>query len=155
MKKMFKGKKNKISKENPAHDKLAAKVASFIIKVQTNFSNFMNKRLSGLPAKKLKTILFLFCLFWGGLSGYFIAHAVFGSKQPSIKVDHVKVLQHINQPDDPQVEGEVDEDTYQQIQEYKKYMDSIHQAIRPGLLDSMQVLEQIYLQNKKNEANEK
>lgn len=40
-------------------------------------------------------------------------------------------------------------DIYEQIQDYKKYMDSIGQPIRPGMLDSMRILEEIYLQQQK------
>ena len=52
----------------------------------------------------------------------------------------------------------VDEQTYLQIQDFRKYMDSLklnrtneYDSIlqaRPGLMDSVQVLEQIYLSQK-------
>lgn len=115
----------------------------------------MNKRISGISGKRMKIILLAFCLFWGGLSVYFIAHAVFGSKQPAIKVDEVRIPRHINKSGDEEIESRVDGDIYQKIQAYKKYMDSTHQEIRFGLLDSMNVLEQIYLSQQKKEANEK
>ena len=141
-------KKNKIN-ESPLQDKVAKGIAGFFIKVQTKLADRMNKSISGISIKRTKAILILFCLFWGGLSVYFIANAVFGSKQPPIKVDHVKTLQHISQPDEEEIENRVDPETYRQIQEYKKYMDSTRQTIRPGLLDSMIILEQIYLSQQK------
>ena len=151
---MFKKNRNKV-KENPVQDRVAGKIAGFGIKVQTKFADSMNKNISGISTRRMKVLLFIFCLFWGGLSFYFIAHAVFGSQQPKIKVDRVNIPQHINKPVDEETENRVDVETYQQIQDYKKYMDSTHQLIRPGLLDSMNVLEQIYLSQQKKEANEK
>lgn len=141
--------------ENLWKDKAANKISSTLLKVQTKTSNAMNKRISGISGKRMKIILIVFCLFWGGLSFYFIAHAIFGSKQPVIKVDQVRIPQHINKSGDEETEGRVDGDTYQKIQAYKKYMDSTQQEIRSGLLDSMNVLEQIYLSQQKKEANEK
>lgn len=146
--------KNKVN-EYPLQDKVAKGIAGFFIKVQIKFADSMNKRVSGISIKRMKFFLTLFCLFWGGLSVYFMANAVFGSKQPAIKVDQVKVLQHVNPHDDVEIKNQVDFETYLQIQDYKKYMDSTDQEIRPGLLDSMKVLEQIYLSQQKKEANEK
>ena len=137
------------------HDKTANKISSALLKVQTKTSNAMNKRIAGISGKRMTIILWVFCLFWGGLSIYFIVDGVFGSKQPAIKVDRINVPRHINRAEDEQTESRVDEETFRQIQTYKKYMDSTHQLIRPGLLDSINVLEQIYLSQQKNEANEK
>jgi hypothetical protein len=47
------------------------------------------------------------------------------------------------------MENELPEDIYREIQEYRYYMDSIGESIRPGLQDSMRVLEEIYLQHQK------
>ena len=145
---MFK-KKNKEQNENHARDKVAGKIATFFMKVQTKFSNFMNKKVSHLSLTKMKILLTLFCLSWGGLSIYFIVNAVFDSKQISIKIDRINIPIPIERPDDRLSEDHVDEETFLQIQDYKKYMDSTHQPIRPGLLDSMNVLEQIYLSQQK------
>ena len=133
-------------------DKVAKRIAGFGIKVQTKFADGMNKIISGVSTGRMKVLLVIFCLFWGGLSVYFIGHAVFGSKQPAIRVDRVHIPQHINKPLDEEIENTVDEETYQQIQDYKKYMDSTHQVIRAGLLDSMNVLEQIYLSQQKKRS---
>jgi hypothetical protein len=147
--------KNKISKENPAKDKLAGTIAGFLIKVQTKCSDFMNDKLSRVPVKKMKAFLILFCLFWGGLSGYYLFTAIFNKKQAPIKVESINVPRHINTTVDEQIEGRVDKETFDKIESYKKYMDSTHELIRPGLLDSINILEQIYLSQQKNEANEK
>ena len=126
------------------NDKAAKGVANFLIKIQIKFSEFMNKKTSGLSTRRMKIWLTIFCLFWGGLSIYFITHALFGSKQTTIKIQPLNIPQHINE-----TENHVDKETYLKILAYKKYMDSAHEFIRPGLLDSMNVLEQIYLSQQK------
>jgi hypothetical protein len=152
---MFKRRRNKESKENLLQDKMAKGIAGFLMKVQAKFADCLNRGISGISIKRMKVLVVLFCLLWGGLSIYFIAKAVYGPKQSEVKVDKIKLLQHINQQGEREVENRVNPDTYRQIQEYKRYMDSARQAIRPGLLDSMNVLEQIYLSQQKNDANEK
>jgi hypothetical protein len=137
------------------NDKAAKRIAGFFIKMQLKFCDGMNKAVSGISTRKLKVLLVIFCLLSGGLSIYFIAFAVFGSKQQPIKIDHVKILKHIDQHEDEKNENSIDVEIYRQIQDYKRYMDSTKQLIRPGFLDSMKVLEQIYLSQQKNEAYEK
>jgi hypothetical protein len=136
-------------------DKVAGKIAGWIIKCQTKVSDFMNKRLSKLSIKRTKVLLVVFCLFWGGLSIYFIVYAVLNKKPHTLKVDPLNLPQHFINDENSEREDRVGTDTYKKIQEYKKYMDSIHQTIRPGLLDSMNMLEQIYLSQQKKEAYEK
>ncbi len=152
---MFKGKKNKIIKESPVGDKVAGKIAGFVITVQTKCSDFMNKLLSRLSLQKTKILLVVFCFCWGSLSIYFILQAVFDSKPTTLKVDPLQFPRHFIDAGDEETTNRVDEHIYQQIQAYRKSMDSLHQPIRPGLLDSMNVLEQIYLLQQKNETNEK
>ncbi len=151
---MFK-RKNKEPKVNPLQDKAARKIAGFMITAQTKFADRMNKHASKVPVARMKILVILFALSWGGLSFYFIADAVFGPKHPRLTIDGIKLLRHIDQPRREAGESNVDPGTYRQIQAYKKYMDSTQQSIRPGLLDSMNLLEQIYLSQQKNEANEK
>jgi hypothetical protein len=47
------------------------------------------------------------------------------------------------------MENPVPDEMYQNIQEYKRYMDSLGEPIRPSLLDSIKILEEIYSQQKK------
>ena len=97
----------------------------------------------------------IFCLFWGGLSGYYLFTAILKPGQSSLKIESINVPRHINQGANEETEYQVDQETYQKVQEYKKYMDSTHQQIEPGLLDSINMLEQIYLSQTNNEEYEK
>lgn len=129
-------------------DRAAGKIASAGIKLQTKFAEAMNKRTSRLSNQKLKIVLVTFFLSSGGFSIYLASHAIFGKdkSQPAIEVKPIHVPQHydktgseINEPD-----SYISDELYHEIQEYKRYMDSLGQPIRPSLQDSIKVLEQIY-----------
>ena len=152
---MFLKRKKRII-ENPLRDRAAKGIAGLFIKVQIKFADVMNQRVSNMPVKRMKILLFVFCGFGGGLSIYFIVSAILSKAKTTMNIEHVKIPRHISEPEEQSVQSHVDFTTYQQIQRYKIYMDSTHQAIRPGLLDSMNVLEQIYLsQQQKSDENEK
>jgi hypothetical protein len=57
--------------------------------------------------------------------------------------------QHFDRSADEVMEHDMPEDIYRQIQEYRHYMDSTGQSIRPGLQDSMGMIEDMYLQQQK------
>lgn len=147
---MFKRKRNKEGKVPGDNwtDKAAGKIAGAGIKLQTKFSNAMNKLVSKMPQKKLKAVLVVFCVLSGGFSIYLAAHAIFGTdkKQPSFEVKQMDVPKHYNRTGSEVNEGDqrISEEIYRDIQEYKRYMDSLGKPIRPGLMDSIRVLEEIY-----------
>lgn len=135
-------------KRDPCTDKAAGKIASAGIHIQTTFSIGMNKLFLKMPGKKIKILLVVFCLAGGGFSIYLAANAIVGDNknQPSFNVKQMDVPKHYNRTGSEVNEPEnyVTEEMYQEIQSYKKYMDSIQQPIRYGLLDSIRVMEEIY-----------
>lgn len=136
-----------MKKNYPWTDKAANKIARATIWLQTKFANAMNKQFSNMPRKKLKRILVLFCLLSGGFSIYIAASAVFGSKkiQSAIRIDQLDIPEHLSKTGSEVNEGDlVTEELYRNIQDYKKYMDSTGQPIRPTLVDSIKLLEHIY-----------
>lgn len=155
---MFGRKRNKEPKENKLQDKVAGKIAGAWIRLQTKLSERMNKLFSKMSVKKLKVILVVFCLGCGGYSIYLMVNAIVSpdKKQPSFKVDQVDVPKHFDETGDEiiQPESYVDEGTYQQIQGFKEYLDSLKtnksklydsiMVARPGLMDSILALEEIY-----------
>ena len=112
--------------------------------------------------KRLKLILIGFCFCAGGYSLYLIINSVIShdKKQKAFEVQQVDVPKHLNKSGDEcvVVEPMVDEVTWQQIKDFRHYMDSLKQnkkveydsilQARPGLMDSVQMLEQIYLSQK-------
>lgn len=135
---MFRRKKHK--EEHILQDKIAATIAGRLLQLQTRFSNRMN----GL--KNLKLFVILFCLLCGSLSIFFIAEAILATPKRQLSIDRIRILRHIDQPGDTVTGKFIPAETFQQLQDYRHYMDSIGETIRPGLLDSMRVLEELYLE---------
>jgi len=145
---LFRRKKIKV-KENPLRDKVAGKIAGGLMMVQTKFSDRMNKLFSTMKVKRIKVWLTSFCIISGGLSVYFFVNALVAKPKAAIKIDNVKMPKHFDKSGDEIMENPVPDEMYQHIQEYKSYMDSLGEPIRPSLLDSIKFLEEIYLQQQK------
>ncbi len=161
---LFKKMKKELQSEHKTtmSDKVAGKIASVGIKAQRLFAERMNKLFMKTDYKRLKLILIFFCVSAGGYSIYLIANSVFSPerKQKAFEIQQMDIPKHFNKTGDETVMPEVsiDEQTYLQIQDFRKYMDSLklnrtneYDSIlqtRPGLMDSVQVLEQIYLSQK-------
>ncbi|MBY0477730.1 MAG: hypothetical protein K2Q24_08775 [Chitinophagaceae bacterium] len=143
-------------------DKVAGKIAAAGIKLQQIFAEKMNKLFMKTDFKRLKIILIIFCIGAGGYSIYLIANSVISAdrKQNSFEVQKMDVPRHFDKTGDENLipEAYVDEETYQQVKQFRNYMDSLKQKrrneydsilqARPGLMDSVQMLEQIYLSQK-------
>jgi len=133
---MFQRKKNKV--DNKLQDQAAGKIAATLLGVQTRVSNRMNR------LKNLKWLLILFCMLSGSLSIYFIAEAILTVPKKQLHIDPIRILKHLDQPADTLTRPAIPSEIFQQIQGYKRYMDSLGEPIRPGLLDSIRILEEIY-----------
>jgi hypothetical protein len=156
---LFKGRKKKdedISKPSVS-DKVAGKIAGAGIKLQTAFANKMNGLFRNMNNKKLKSLLVVFSLLAGGYSIYLFANAIIGTgkESPGFKVDRVDVPKHFDKSGEVQIpDANVDEETYNKIQDFKKYMDSLKESksylydsiitARPFLMDTALMLEEIY-----------
>ncbi|MFW2477500.1 MAG: hypothetical protein ACN4EP_11320 [Sediminibacterium sp.] len=149
------------SDEATASDRIANKLAATGIKIQTLFSNKMNKLFLNTSSAKLKRLLIIFCIVSGGCSIYLFSTAIFTeSNAGGFKVEAIKSPKHFSNTGDEKInkESEVDEKTFYQIVQFERYMDSLKQhkisvydsilQARPGLMDSVQVLKQIYLSQK-------
>lgn len=161
---LFKKRKKEVQSDakTTVSDKVAGKIAGIGIKAQRLFAERMNKLFMKTDYKRLKLILIFFCITAGGYSIYLIANSVFSPerKQKTFEVQQMDIPKHFDKTGDETVmpDATVDEQTYLQIQDFRKYMDSLklnrtkeYDSIlqaRPGLMDSVQVLEQIYLSQK-------
>jgi hypothetical protein len=161
---LFKKRKKEVQSDDKTtvSDKVAGKIAGVGIKAQRLFAERMNKLFMKTDFKRLKLILIVFCITAGGYSIYLIANSVFSPerKQKNFEIQQMDIPKHFDKTGDETVmpDATVDEQTYLQIQDFRKYMDSIklnrtneYDSIlqaRPGLMDSVQVLEQIYLSQK-------
>ena len=124
-------------------DKVAGKIADGILRVQGFVSAKMNR------FKYLKLVLICFIVSSFLLSGYFLVEAIVAKPKPSIKIDRVHSPRPIDKPTESLYDERIPDEIYYTIQEYKRYMDSTGEMIRPGLADSMRILEEMYLQQQK------
>lgn len=133
---MFQRKKHK--DDHPLQDRVAGKIAATLLGVQARVSNRLNR------LKNLKWLLILFCLLSGSLSIYFIAESIITVPKKELKIEPIRFPQHFDQPADTVIGPAIPTDIIQQLKDYKRYMDSMGETIRPGLLDSIRILEEIY-----------
>ena len=159
---LFKKKEVQSDDKTTVSDKVAGKIAGVGIKAQQLFADNMNRIFMNTDFKRLKLLLIFFCVSAGGYSIYLIVNSVFSSerKQKALEIQQMDIPKHFNKSGDETImpEATIDEQTYLQIQDFRKYMDSLklnrtneYDSIlqaRPGLMDSVQVLEQIYLSQK-------
>ncbi len=138
--------------------KVAEKIAWTFIEVQKCFACKMNNAFKTMNIKRLKIALVLFCLVAGGVSLYLIVNALttYPRANDAFRVEQANIPQHFDRTGEEISEAEsyVDEHTYEQIQVFKSYMDSLKSAkspafdsiilARPSLMDSIQELEQLY-----------
>jgi hypothetical protein len=148
----FGGKKKQVKSTS---EKAANKIAGGLLKMQLAFSRTMNKRFDGMSAKRSKAVLILFCVLWGSASLYFIVLGVLSKPSQTISIEQANTPAYFNKMGN--IEDDVvtvDETTWNNIQTFKKYMDSLkfyqpasYDSIlssRPGLLDSIEMIESIY-----------
>jgi hypothetical protein len=142
-------KRKKVTTENPLQDKVAGKIAFVFVQLQEGFACGMQKLFGGMTMKRIKLWLVAFCVGSGGLSVYFFINALVSKPKATFKIDQVRMPQHFDRSGDEIMETDISEDLYQQLQDYRRYMDSAGLAIRPSLQDSMRVLEEMYLQQQR------
>lgn len=156
----FKKEKDKIKAEvsEVSKNKIAEGIAGAGLKIQAIFSGHMNALFVRMSPKGMKIVLIVFCLCGGGFSIYLVNHAIINPqlKTASFKLDRMNVPKHYDQTGDESIrqDVQVDEQTYNQLQRFTVYMDSlkiknknIYDSIlqaRPGLMDSVQMLVGIY-----------
>jgi hypothetical protein len=143
-------------------DKVAGKIAGFGIKLQQLFAQRMNRIFMKTDFKRLKLILVFFCISAGGYSIYLVANSIISpdKTKKTFEIQQMDVPKHFNKTGDEELipDAYVDEETWLQIKQFRSYMDSLKQKsrneydsilqTRPGLMDSVQMLEQIYLSQK-------
>lgn len=140
-------------------DSIGSRLGKGIVKLQTVFAVRLNAATARLSVRKLKMALLLFCLVSGGVSLYLATSGVLGksTKKAAITIDQASVPKHFDKSGDEikDVQNLIDDGLYGQIKAFRAYMDSLQMnnkvtydsilLLRPGLLDSITVIEQIYL----------
>lgn len=161
MMKLFKRYKTITQDQHTWQDKVTVRFVKAVHKVQSGFASFMNRKLNHLAARKKKVVFIIFFLLTGGLSLYYIIKGIWADKAiPNVvKIEKIHFPKYDNKISDQS--KVVTEKDYQSIVSFKKYMDSLYSTeegkyqydsilqARPGLMDSVQVLEELYLRQEK------
>lgn len=124
----------------------------------------MQKQTERLSGNGKMVMLVLFCLITGSLSIYLFASNLIGKPSTAIPMTHIKPSLSSGKSGDENTKSSVSitKHEYQRIKSFRDYMDSLARspsgklvyqdiiAHRPGLMDSIALVEKIYqLQSRK------
>ena len=131
---------------SPITDKAANGIANGILKSQNGFARYMFSVTKNWKQKQQWIFLYLVCLFFGGLSIVAIVNPFKTKEQDkAIIPKFIFMPKSIHQLNNEFV---ITENEFQQVQEYKRKYPNL-QKERPGLFDSLSLIEQVYYSQKK------
>ncbi len=156
-------KKEKTASQNGNQDRIANSIVITCICLQQRCAAFMQRYAERLSTKWKAIILSVFCLCTGGFSFFLIARSLISNNQIRFNVIQfkpphlLKAGDELNKP--PAI---ITKEEFKKIEHFKKYTDSLagssagkklYDSIlisRPGLIDSIILLENIYQSQIKN-----
>ncbi len=137
--------------------KAACRIALWILKLQTAFAKFMDKKINPLSAKRKKVLLYTFCLL---CSSYFLwlalAPLMEKRKKDVIKIEKIQFPKPQPKYNDDLNNALISPQEYQRIHSFKLYLDSLASdkegravfdsitSEHPGLMDSLKLIEEYY-----------
>ena len=127
-------------------DKAANGIAKGILKSQYSFAKYMQSLSKNWKVKQQWIFLYFVCLIFGGLSIVVLVHPFrVKDTNSSLIPKSIAVPKSIHQ----QRNGfAITENEFKQVQEYKAKHPNL-QKERPGLLDSLSMIEEVYYSQKK------
>lgn len=145
-------KKNIAQTNLAAGDKAAGWIANGILKVQNRFANVLGKMSATWKTKQQLIFIFLITIVLGGLSVMAIIKPFNKKAQNNLsKPAAIKIPMMLPDENDNQVRITYDE--IKKIQVFKQSLDSAKRKKllmqRPGLMDSLEMVEQLYYSQKK------
>jgi hypothetical protein len=127
-------------------DKAASGIANSILKSQRWFASNLERLTKKWKQKQQWIFLYVVCLLFGGLSIAAVVNAFKVSADSKVIIPKsIAVPKNIYQGDNPFL---ITEKEFQQVQEYKRKHPSLIKE-RPGLWDSLTLIEQSYYSQKK------
>lgn len=156
--------KQKHAFESDARDRIAKNIVVKCIGAQQRWAAYMQRYTERLPGKWKVIVLSFFCLSAGGFNLLIITRSLLENDAISFPVTHFKAGLYLAKSGDKKTKAVaiVTKEEYEKIQHFRHYMDSLSKnpankkrydnilIDRPGLMDSLILIENIYqLQTKK------
>ena len=143
---------------NPAQDGIAKKIVASCIRLQERCAAFMQKQTERFSRNGKLIALFLFCLIAGSMSIYLMAASLMEYRDVPIKILSIKAPLQSGRSagDNYRSSIVITKQEYQRIEHFRHYMDSLSRTLsgkrvydsilkqRPGLMDSIAFIENIY-----------
>lgn len=153
-----KRKKTGTTKTDESNDKILKQIVNTCLQMQNGWAQWMGRRTQYLSRKSLLLLLLTFTALSGGYSIYLIGQSFSGDQANTISITPIKKPGYVLQAGDvaSQPDMIVSKTDYQGIIRFRGYMDSLTRSpagkaaydsivlIRPGLLDSIRFIEEIY-----------
>lgn len=137
---------NKNIKNTALTDKAAKGIASGILKSQNGFARYMYSLTKNWKQKQQWIFLYVVCLFFGGLSIVAVINSFnTEEKGKAFFPKSISVPKNIQPQNNPFA---ITEKELLQVKEYKLKYPNL-QKERPGLFDSLSLIEQVYYSQKK------
>jgi len=162
-------KRNSVEKQTDSGASLPKRVSTginqYVSGKEQKVATFLNRKAEGLSTKGKKWFLAIFCLVFGGISFYLVIHTAISksSRSAAIEPSAISVPQHMNKTGEENLYPGVlvTEEDMKQVRVFKLHMDSLRLSTsgramydsilkaRPGLMDTVSMLEQLYLLQQK------
>ena len=139
--------KGLVQTKSGVSDKAAGWIANSILKVQGKFAGTLGKLSVSWKRKQQWIFLYTVCLVFGGLSIISVIQ--------SFKTNHILKTTAIKVPRNIHKESSVriTENEFKKVENFKRSLDSGSREKlkeeRPGLMDSLEMVEQLYYSQKK------
>ena len=141
-----------------SNDRILKQMVNTCLRLQNGWAQWMVRRTQHLSRKTLLLLLLTFTALAGGYSIYLIWQSFSGNQANAFSVTSIKKPGHVLQTGDAASQPDmiVSKADYQGIIRFRGYMDSLTRSPtgkatydsiilnRPGLLDSIRVIEEIY-----------
>ncbi len=153
-------KKNKTKTDGmeEVQGRILTQMVNACLRLQTNWALWMSQKTEHLSRKTLRLLLLAFIFIAGGYSIFLVAQSFSGNQANAISITPIKKPGHVLQAGDAasQPDMVVSKTDYQGIIRFRGYMDSLTRSpagkatydsiilSRPGLLDSIRFIEEIY-----------
>ena len=151
-------KKQKAAEKQEMEDHLLRSIVHTCIRWQSKWTIWMQRKTERLSGKGKLIMLLIFVLLTGGYSIYLIGKSFSGNPTPSFLIISIKRPAHIQESGDEaeHINTVISKSEHEKIHRFKQYMDSLTRSstgkvlydsiitYRPGLMDSIQIIENIY-----------